>query len=277
LANTAWAFATAGVKSPELFDAIAGQSERLAEEGTEQALANTAWAFATAGVESPELFDAIAGQSERLAEEGNVQNMANTAWAFAAMDEWQHSDAITLLWSTLCGVIQDPHHVDHRSFIETHHHQMIGVAWASQHEAPELDLITSLPVATRRAGQATTEERPSRSHREISSHLERLGWEHDNELPVDEELMGNMMALDMACSHTKVAVEFHGPSHYVARVGREGGELRENGTTRFKARVLKAAGWRVATISVKELIDADGSGNVDHLLREKMAGVGVSL
>jgi hypothetical protein len=164
---------------------------------------------------------------------------------------------------------------------------MIGVAWASQHEAPELELITSLPVATRRAGQATTEERPSRSHREISSHLERLGWEHDNEVPVDEELMGHTMALDMACSHTKVAVEFHGPSHYVTRVGRGGGELRENGTTRFKARVLKAAGWRVATISVAEWIDVVGSRDnhsdhmdqclVDRFLREKMAGVGVSL
>ena len=188
---------------------------------------------------------------------------------------------------SLCSIIEDPHHVNHLSVAEQTHYQMLGVAWAAQHEAlpEELDLIATLPAATRQLGQATVEERPSRSHLDISSHLEQLGWEHDNEVSVDEELTGHLMALDMACSHSKVAVEFHGPSHYVTRVGGTGGtgggeELRENGPTMFKARVLKAAGWRVATISVKEWIDVRGSkggAHVDRFLADKMAGVGVSL
>ena len=49
LANTAWAFATAGCATPALFDAIAAESERRVLDFSPQGLANTAWAFATAG------------------------------------------------------------------------------------------------------------------------------------------------------------------------------------------------------------------------------------
>ena len=84
LANTAWAFATAGHAAPALFDAIAAETARCVRDFKPQELANTAWAFASAGHAAPALFDAIAAAT-RL-DECNPLDLTNTAWAFAASD-----------------------------------------------------------------------------------------------------------------------------------------------------------------------------------------------
>eukprot|EP00635_Sarcinochrysidales_sp_CCMP3193_P011254 CAMPEP_0118908234 /NCGR_PEP_ID=MMETSP1166-20130328/11338_1 /TAXON_ID=1104430 /ORGANISM="Chrysoreinhardia sp, Strain CCMP3193" /LENGTH=47 /DNA_ID= /DNA_START= /DNA_END= /DNA_ORIENTATION= len=46
-------------------------------------MANTAWAYATAGVAAERLFEAIACAAVNRIGDFNLQNMANTAWAFA--------------------------------------------------------------------------------------------------------------------------------------------------------------------------------------------------
>jgi len=83
LANTAWAFATAGHAAPALFDAIGKEAAGRVREPTPQGLANTAWEFATAGHAAPALFDAIGKESAGRVRELNQQDLANTAWAFA--------------------------------------------------------------------------------------------------------------------------------------------------------------------------------------------------
>jgi len=83
LANTAWAFATAGHAAPALFEAIAEESAGCVRAFTPQALTNTAWAFATAGHAAPALLEAIAGESAGRVREFKPQELANTAWAFA--------------------------------------------------------------------------------------------------------------------------------------------------------------------------------------------------
>jgi hypothetical protein len=50
-----------------------------------QGLANTAWAFATAGVRAPGLFAALAVHCEQRTGTFNAPDLANTAWVFAAM------------------------------------------------------------------------------------------------------------------------------------------------------------------------------------------------
>ena len=49
LANTAWAFATAGQKDALMFSALATAAQRCMGDFNPQEFANTAWAFATAG------------------------------------------------------------------------------------------------------------------------------------------------------------------------------------------------------------------------------------
>jgi len=83
LANTAWAFATAGHAAPALFDAIGKESAGRVREFVPQALANTAWAFATADHAAPTLFDAIGKESAGRMDEFKPQELTNTAWAFA--------------------------------------------------------------------------------------------------------------------------------------------------------------------------------------------------
>jgi len=63
LANTAWAFATAGVAAPQLFEAIAREAPMRIKEFNSQNLANTVWAFAKSGVAAPQLFEAIASEA----------------------------------------------------------------------------------------------------------------------------------------------------------------------------------------------------------------------
>ena len=60
LANTAWAFATAGQMDASLFGAVATAAVRRIGDFNSQALANIAWAFATARQDDASLFAAVA-------------------------------------------------------------------------------------------------------------------------------------------------------------------------------------------------------------------------
>jgi len=75
LANTAWAFSTAGRAAPVLFDAIAAEVLRRVREFKAPSLANTAWAFDTAGHATPALVDAIAAEAARRVREFNPQDL----------------------------------------------------------------------------------------------------------------------------------------------------------------------------------------------------------
>tara|TARA_B100000513_G_scaffold193709_1_gene121435 strand:+ start:526 stop:3900 length:3375 start_codon:yes stop_codon:yes gene_type:complete len=90
LANLGWSYATAGFSAPALFEGIATEAiARLAgiaprfNRFSPQGLANIAWAFATAGYWEEELFEHLAMESWLRLEEFNPQNVANMAWAFA--------------------------------------------------------------------------------------------------------------------------------------------------------------------------------------------------
>ena len=91
LSNTAWAFATAGHAAPALFDAIGEEAAGRVCELVPQALANTAWAFAKAGHAAPALFNAIGREAAGRVRELNPQNLANTAWAFATAGRATHA------------------------------------------------------------------------------------------------------------------------------------------------------------------------------------------
>ena len=85
LSNTAWAFATAGHASSGLFRTISAEAVRRGlGDFKEQALSTTAWAFATAGHASMELFRTISAEAVRRQLGGfNEQALSTTAWAFA--------------------------------------------------------------------------------------------------------------------------------------------------------------------------------------------------
>jgi len=84
---------------------LGGESKRLAKEGNSQELLNTAWSFATLGVKAPVFFKALEGESKRLAKEGKPQELSNTAWSLAALSLAGKSDMCHQLYNT---AVQSP-------------------------------------------------------------------------------------------------------------------------------------------------------------------------
>ena len=91
LANTAWAFATAGHKAPALGAARrdrrrGGATAARLRPDDPQALANIAWSFAKAAHRAPALLEAIARRRRCCGCATSTfkpQELANTAWSFA--------------------------------------------------------------------------------------------------------------------------------------------------------------------------------------------------
>jgi very-short-patch-repair endonuclease len=92
LGNTAWAWATLGIRNEGFFNALANEFMlRLARAPQPQALeiaplnlVNIAWAFATLEIENTDLFHAVARCMIPKISAFSAQNISNTAWAFAS-------------------------------------------------------------------------------------------------------------------------------------------------------------------------------------------------
>jgi len=110
LANTAWAFATAGFAAPELFAAIAVEAaprlrsrcaaeeallpqEPVSEAWRPQEVSNVAWAFATARFRCDDLIDALSKAAVAHSADMNPQALANTAWALSTLLSLDEGDA----------------------------------------------------------------------------------------------------------------------------------------------------------------------------------------
>ena len=144
LSNTAWAFAKSGREAPALFEAISAEAGRRGLRGfTEQHLSITAWAFAKSAQEAPALFEAISAEAGRRGLNGfNSQELSNTAWAFAKSGH--EAPALFEAISTEAG---------RRGLGCFNPQNLSNTAWAfakSGHEAPAL--LDALSAATMRRG-----------------------------------------------------------------------------------------------------------------------------
>ena len=103
LSNTVYAYASANVSAPALFEAVAAMAPNMMARNVvfkPQELTNLAWAFATAYAKqgfhpachhytSPTalLLDAVAREGTRLADKFKPQEISNIAWAFAKLEK----------------------------------------------------------------------------------------------------------------------------------------------------------------------------------------------
>jgi len=86
LANVCWGVAhlrRVRAREKALLDCVADAAVPRVSESTPQTLANTAWAFATAGVRHAQLFDAIAAAAPQRMGDFKPQELSNLVWAFA--------------------------------------------------------------------------------------------------------------------------------------------------------------------------------------------------
>jgi hypothetical protein len=248
LANTAWAFATAGVRAPGLFGALAVHAEQRMDTFTAQALANTAWAFATASVRASGLFAALAVHSGLRMGTFNAQDLANTAWAFATAGVRapglfaalaMHSEQrMAELYFENAQADESGQQIKCVSALEL----ALLIYHSAQGSTPNPRLGRLRAAAHARSlafngGEAAVTS--SASQLELSARLRAAGWEHADEACLE----GGLLVVDMACTATRVVVEFDGPLHYFSHV--RSGEESYDGSTLPKTKLLEALGWRV--------------------------------
>jgi hypothetical protein len=243
LANTAWAFATAGHAAPALLDAIAAEAVRSGlGDFKPQALANTAWAFATVGHAAPALLDAIAAAAVRSGLRGfNLQNLANMAWAFAVADRIAPVLFDSDAFVQLCAA--------ERSFLpedlrQLHQWQL----WQKERGAAWPPLPPELAQRCRDAF-SSEEGVASKLQGDVVASLLALGL-----APREEVRTEQGYSLDAVVLHggREVAIEVDGPSHFCGRT--------PTGATALKRRQLRAAGWALLPVPYWEW-DAFGRGS----------------
>jgi len=294
MANTVWAFATAGIAADPLFQAVAAEVPRRIGEFNAQNMANTVWAFATAGVTADPLFKAVAAEVPRRIGEFNAQDMANTVSAFAtesvaadalfkAVDakvprkilEFTQNMANTI-WAFAC-VGWEQHHIFRElgssiaaqlnNFNETEKSQLYPVALYMQVQWPDRDLPFSASLQSLRSCYARGVASPSQLQRDVSSMLRQMGWNHSFEHETAEGF-----SLDLAQPESKLAVEVDGPSHYLKDLS--SGENVVNGATRFKRRQLRSLGWTVAHVSFLDW-DHKSKSERRQLVAAKLGDLGI--
>ena len=210
LANTTWAFATAGHAAPGLFEAIAEEASGRVREFTPQALANTAWAFATAGHAAPALFEAIAIVEEAAGgvREFKPQELANTAWAYAASD---HLAVESTLFDQRFARRCDAltHGFTVRTLCQLHQWRL----WYECERACSEGLPGPALLTRCAATFQATKARPSRFQRQVAATLVSLGASVQEEVVLGEALqpgLGGRLTRRATGSQGGRAVAFRG-------------------------------------------------------------------
>ena len=233
MANTVWAFATASVAADPFFKAVAAEVSRRIGEFNAQEMANTVWAFAASSVVADPLFTAVAAEVPRRIGEFSSQNMANMVWAFACVG-WEQHQIFRELGSSIVARLGD--------FNEIERSQLYLVALYMQVQWPDRDFPLSTSLHSLRSAYTSCVASPTQLKRDVSTMLRQMGWNHSFKYDTAEGF-----SLDLAQPNLKLAVEVHGPSHYLKDLS--SGENVVNGATRFKTRQLRSFGWTVAHIS----------------------------
>ncbi|KAJ1639564.1 hypothetical protein T492DRAFT_87067, partial [Pavlovales sp. CCMP2436] len=260
-------------------------------------LASTAWAFATLGIPAPQLFDAIARESEQRIGSINEQNLANTAWAFAiagTADRGALVEAVSARAAEmgLAAFSSDGRCQLHQFFlcIELEACQPFELLEACQ----PVELLA--PIGLRDAcRQAMADSKPahsSRLHEDVSSELTRMGIVHANELcvprlgyhvdiaispivttgmpgtaavgdvsdqPLDEVAARAREAVRAAIAdYAGIVIEVDGPTHY-------DDERRLRPASGMIRRHLALAGWVVLAVPYWEWNALKGQARKEYL------------
>ena len=238
------------------------------------------WAFAIgnlAGARAQilaEVFRELASAAERRAADFTPQGLSNVAWALSLADDVRpYTRALVALARRSLESV--PEKRDTKLNATRVAHSIASALLTTSlalpaHPTDEVSACVRPLLARARARYEATRVNQrivsSRSHLDLSATLARAGWAHECEVHIE----GGLLILDMACTRTRVAVEFDGPGHYArararARARAAGGGDDADGwtpedgvaeaydvRTRWKSRVLSALGWAVFRVGWRE-------------------------
>jgi hypothetical protein len=317
IANTAWAFATLGIPAPSLFKKINEHASFLVDNGNPQEIANTAWAFSVLSYDAPALFSAIDSRSEHILGTGLERAIANVALAFAelgmrpdsffaGLEKRAGPFSLSAGTQSVCNVCWSLVILD----LAHQHDALLQSLWtramstdAVSFNSGELRQLVQIEVHAKARGTVLQSPVPSALRQrmveaagkitlqsswfegEFSELLNSMEFEHEREVSpfADGEKAGGVLAIDMACSARKIAIECDGPSHYLS-------SGRENGRTLDKRRLLERLGWKVVNIPYQDNVLMESRSFLEKnsarggkrelkllYLQNKLASVGVKL
>ena len=93
-----------------MFNSIASQSRRIAQEGSPQDFSDLVRAFATVKLQNNELFGCIAAQATRIAIDGEIRDLSNTVAAYAKV-QYRAAELFSVVASQIDRIVKDgdPH------------------------------------------------------------------------------------------------------------------------------------------------------------------------
>ena len=258
--------------------ALEGRAEALAGTFKAQEVANTLWAYATMGREpGAVVMRALEGRAEAVAGTFNAQEVANSLWAscvffllFDACQGWRcvHTfvqrlvslgDAASFDTAQLCQVHQFflGCSVEPRLCMEA-----VKDMWALKETCREaFECAKSAPSVTQR--QVSETLRHMGLTVEDEARCPRSGYSIDMLVHVQDS--GRGMGGERNNSKGTWAVEFDGPSHFLASGA-------PTGATLLKRRYLQLLGHTLVSVPYWEWERCLGAGEREQYLRSKLDG-----
>jgi hypothetical protein len=285
LSNTWWSFATRGWEPGA--EARAVLEVAVVRAGllmNAQEAANTAWSFATLGLmPGVQAWAALEVAVVRVARDMTPQEVANSVLGFltlAATRGAPLSARYPALWRAACGLSLHAFNVVVRS--------MLFQAYLIHTELVSGDVLDDVRFPPRIMHeardawmlQARDEVKMTKSHKQIASILGDLGIVHEVERLTDD----GYFSVDVYVPDNDVALEFDGPTHFIASAG-VGGALDDaphtTRTMRTELRDMFLARRHRVVLSVPwfEYAELNGKGAAEksEYVATKLRAAGVSV
>jgi len=275
VANTLWAYATMGRKPPAgLMRELEVQAEALVGTFIAQEVANTLWAYATMGREPDEaLMVKLAGRAEAVAATFDSQNVANTLWSVCVFSilhptleesRWVHTVAQRL-------VSLDKPALFTGAGLRQLHQFFLWSSLTGNQRVEAIDSMRSLKETCRSAFEGASAA-PSTTQQQVSETLRRMGMSVQEEVRcpksgysmdmlVYESAPG--MGGERSSRGGAWAVEFDGPSHFLASGA-------PTGATLLKRRLMQLLGHALVSVPYWEWSGLRGVGEREQYLKIKL-------
>jgi len=275
VANTLWAYATMGREpGAGVMRALEGRAKALVGTFVAQNVANTLWAYATMGREpGAGLMLELEGRVEALAGTFNAQNVANSLWAASIFFlllhpgqgwRWVHTlvrrlvplrEAASFNTAQLCQV----------------HQFFVGCSVEPRLRMEAVNDMCALKETCREAFECA-KSAPSVTQQQVSETLRHMGLSVEDEarcpksgysidmlVHVHDSFLGG----ERSSRGVALAVEFDGPSHFLASGA-------PTGATLLKRRHLQLLGHTLVIVPYWEWAACEGAGERVQYLRVKL-------
>jgi hypothetical protein len=269
--NTLWAYATMRREPPAgLMRELEGRAEALAGTFIAQEVANTLWAYATMGQEpGAALMMKLEGRAVAVAGAFIAQEVANTLWAACVFSilraplegsRWVHTVAQRL-------VSFDKPVLFTGAGLRQLHQFFVWSSLTGNQRVEAIDSMRSLKETCRSAFEGAPAA-PSATQQQVSNTLRRMGLSVQDEVRCPKsgysmDMLVCESALGMGGRGGAWAVEFDGPSHFLASGA-------PTGATLLKRRHLELLGHALVSVPYWEWNELRGVGEREQYLMIKL-------